>query len=262
VARAAWFEPRRLVVRRRTIAPSQWPSAFDGLSLAVISDLHSGAPHVDADRVGDVVARVNRERADIALLLGDFVDPEVHGARPVTPEAVAERLRGLDARLGSFAVLGNHDWRNDGERIAAALRRVDIPVLEDDAVELRVRGRPLWIAGVADLREREPDVAATLAPIPAADPVILLSHDPDLFPRVPARVALTLSGHTHGGQVDVPGLRDVVVPSRFGGRFRAGHIVEGGRHLYVTSGIGTSGWPIRLRRPPEVVVLTLRAALR
>jgi predicted MPP superfamily phosphohydrolase len=90
--------------------------------------------------------------------------------------------------------------------------------------------------------------------------VLLLSHDPDVFPRVPARVALTLAGHTHGGQVAVPLLRRPTLPSRFGERYARGHIVEGGRHLLVTSGVGTSGLPVRLFAPPEVLVVTLRAA--
>jgi uncharacterized protein len=214
---------------------------------------------VDAERVSEVVARANREDADAALLLGDFVDPLVRGARPIAPETVARRLAALDAPLGTFAVLGNHDWLHDGERTAEALGAAGIIVLEDAAVALRVREQPLWIAGLADLHARDPDLEGTLAPVPAEEPVILLSHEPDVFPRVPARVALTLSGHTHGGQVDVPVLRDRVVPSRFGGRFRVGHVVEGGRHLYVTSGIGTSGWPVRLRRPPEIVILRLRS---
>jgi predicted MPP superfamily phosphohydrolase len=90
--------------------------------------------------------------------------------------------------------------------------------------------------------------------------VILLSHDPDVFPLVPERVAITLSGHTHGGQVAIPLLRRLVIPSRYGERYARGHIVEDGRHLYVTSGLGTSGLPVRLLAPPEIVVLELASA--
>jgi len=122
------------------------------------------------------------------------------------------------------------------------------------------RPAPLWVAGVADATERRPDVNAALAAVPADAAVLLLSHDPDVFPRVPARVALTVSGHTHGGQVDLPGVPRRVIPSRFGDRYARGHVVEGGRHLFVTSGVGTSRLPIRLARPPEIVVLKLRAA--
>jgi predicted MPP superfamily phosphohydrolase len=90
--------------------------------------------------------------------------------------------------------------------------------------------------------------------------VIVLSHDPDLFPWVPPRASLTLSGHTHGGQINLKPLLSHVIPSRYGDRFANGHVVEGGRHLYVTSGVGTSVHPVRFGRPPEIVVLRLRAS--
>jgi hypothetical protein len=169
---------------------------------------------------------------------------------------VARRLAGLRARLGVFAVLGNHDWQNAGAEMAAALREAGITVLENDVVD----AGPLHVAGLADLRTREPDVAGTLARVPEGAPVIVLSHDPDLFPQIPGRVALTLSGHTHGGQIAIPRIRRRAIPSRFGERFARGHIVEGGRHLYVTSGVGTSGWPVRLLAPAEIVILRLRPA--
>ena len=90
--------------------------------------------------------------------------------------------------------------------------------------------------------------------------MLLAVHDPDYFPKVPPRVALTVSGHLHGGQVNVPLMRRAVLPTRFGERYLAGHVVERGRHLYVSAGLGTAGLPLRLRRPPEVPVLRLTAA--
>jgi hypothetical protein len=140
-----------------------------------------------------------------------------------------------------------------------ALSRAGITVLEDRAVELLAPGGAFWVAGVGDMRQRRPDLAATLAGVPAGAPVLLLSHDPDVFPQVPERVALTLSGHTHGGQVAIPLVRRPLLPSRFGERYARGLIEEEGRLLLVTSGIGTSGLPVRLLAPPEVLVLTLRS---
>jgi hypothetical protein len=256
---ALWGEPRAGVVRRRTLHLPHWPASLAGLRVAVFSDLHAGAPQVDEDRVARLAARVSREGADLVTILGDLVDPEGSFAREVTPEAVAARLGTIRARLGVVAVLGNHDWRYDGERVRAALQAAGMTVLEDDVVDV---GRGLHVAGVADATERSPDVEATLARVPDGAPLIVLSHDPDLFPRIPARAALTLSGHTHGGQVAIPRLRRRVIPSRFGERYARGHIVEGGRHLYVTSGVGTSGHPIRFLAPPEVVVLRLEPERR
>jgi predicted MPP superfamily phosphohydrolase len=224
----------------------------------LISDLHAGGPHVDAARVAKVVAFAQRRRPDLAVLLGDYVDPEVTLGSEVAPEAVAEALSGFRGRFGTVAVLGNHDWSTDGPRVWQALQQQGIRVLENDAVRVRPNPGELWVAGVADTRDRRPDIERALAKVPAHAAVLLLSHDPDLFPRVPPRVALTLSGHTHGGQVAIPLLRRLWIPSRFGERYAGGHVVEGGRHLFITRGVGSSGQPVRLGAPPEVVVLRLR----
>ena len=119
---------------------------------------------------------------------------------------------------------------------------------------------PIWIAGVSDVWTGRHDLAAAVAAVANDEaPVILLTHNPDIFPRARA-VTLTLAGHTHGGQVRFPILGAPMIPSKFGQRFAAGHIVEGGRHLFVATGVGTSILPVRFRVPPEVTILTLRRA--
>jgi predicted MPP superfamily phosphohydrolase len=254
--RALWQEPRSGRVREVDLdLGTHRPAALDGLRVALVSDLHTGAPHVGAERIARVVRAVNARRPDLVLLLGDYIDPEVRFGSRVAPEAVAERLAALHAPLGVVAVLGNHDWLNDGPRVRATLREHGIPVLENDAI----RAGDIWIAGVEDMRFRAPDVEDALRDVPDGAPVILLSHDPDQFPHVPDRVALTVSGHLHGGQVGVPLIRRPFIPSRFGERYARGHVVEDGRHLYVTAGFGTTGWPVRLLAPPEVVILRLSA---
>jgi uncharacterized protein len=141
------------------------------------------------------------------------------------------------------------------------VERAGIRVVEDTAARIDTRAGPLWIAGVSDLWTGRHDLAAALAAV-AGDsaPVVLLTHNPDIFPNVPASVTLTLAGHTHGGQVRLPIVGALVVPSKFGQRFAAGHVVEGGRHLFVATGIGTSILPIRFLVPPELTMLTLRRA--
>jgi predicted MPP superfamily phosphohydrolase len=136
---ALWFEPRRLVVRRRTLRLPRWPDALDGLTVAVLSDLHAGAPHVKEDRIERLVARVNREAPDLVVLLGDVIDPAVKLGGWVAPEAVASRLAALRAPLGTLAVLGNHDWLHDGPRVGRALSDAGIRVLEDEAVRITHR---------------------------------------------------------------------------------------------------------------------------
>jgi uncharacterized protein len=250
-------EPRRLVVRREELTLPGWPSALDGLRVGVMTDLHSGMPHAGLDAIERAADTLAAERPDVVCLLGDFIDRRALFARPFDAEALATRLAPLAAApRGLYAVLGNHDWYAGARRIAAALFEIGIPVLEDDAQRA---GDGLWIAGVGDFRVRGANVSRALARVPADDAVVLLSHDPDVFPSVPGRVALTLSGHTHGGQVGIPFLRRPFVPSHYGERYVHGHVEEGGRHLFVSSGVGTSGIPVRLLMPPEVVILSLRA---
>ena len=261
-ALAAWaalVEPRVVLVRRSTLKLPRWPRSLQGLRVAVVADLHAGGPHVGERRLEQVVDRVNRARPDLVVLLGDYVDPVIPGVDPLAPERVAARLAALRAPLGTVAVLGNHDWADDGERVADALRATGARVLENEAVTLHSGGSVLTVSGLADLREREPDLDAALAPPSDDAPLLLLSHDPDVFPDVPERVSLTVAGHLHGGQIDVPWLRRLVIPSRFGARYRDGHTVEGGRHLYVSRGIGTSGLPLRLRSPAGIDILELVA---
>jgi uncharacterized protein len=255
--RALWWEPRRVRLTSRTVWLPRWPVALDELRVAVIADLHTGAPHVSLSKVNRVVARVNAESPDLIALLGDYVDPRVTGATPVPIPAVASALGGLDAPLGVVAVLGNHDWAEGGRDMAATLRGAGVTVLENDAIAV---GRGLWVAGLADAGLRQPNLTAALDAVPDDAPVLLLSHNPDVFPEVPERVSLTLSGHTHGAQVDLPIVRDRVTPSRFGAHYTGGVFEESGRLLFVSRGVGTSRLPVRFMAPPEVALLSLHAA--
>jgi predicted MPP superfamily phosphohydrolase len=257
------IEPRRLRVRRLSVALPDWPEALADLKVALVADLHAGAPHVDEQRVEQVVAVVNRTKPDLIALLGDYVDPEVAFGEVVAPEAVAARLAGLEAPLGTFAVLGNHDWRSDGERVLHALREHRIEVLENDAASVSLAGQVIWIVGLADPSESRPDIATPLSLVPRGAPLIVLSHDPDLFNALPEdRPMLVLAGHTHGAQVNVPVVREKVTPSRFGERFAGGLFRRGSRTMYVSRGIGTSKLPIRFRATPEVVILSLAGSAR
>lgn len=259
-AYAGLVEPRRLVVRRHTIALPRWPAALGGLRVGVISDLHGGAPHAGEDAIRGWVARMNAQTPDIVLLGGDFADAHFLFGGRLAPERIAERLGALEAPLGAHAVLGNHDWQEFGMRMWTALARAGITVLENDSVALDAPGGRFHVAGLADMRRRRPSTAAALAAVPAHEPVVVLTHDPDVFPLMPERVALTVAGHTHAGQIAIPYVRRPFVPSHFGERYVRGHVVEHGRHLVVCAGLGTSGLPMRLLAPPELLLLELVAA--
>ncbi len=261
VALAAWaflIEPGRLVVRRVDLALPRWPAAHAGLRVALLSDLHVGSPHWDLSHLRELVATTNAERPDLVLLAGDYVIDGVRFGSPVAPEPIGEALGELRAPLGVVAVLGNHDWWNDGDRITRAFRDHGLIVLDNEAYRVEHAGAPLWIVGLADKLTRPQRVRETIALVPAGEATIAVTHEPDVFPFVDDRPSLTVAGHTHGGQVCLPLVGCPVVPSAYGQRFVAGHVIEEGRHLFVTTGVGTSIWPVRFGVPPEVDILTLR----
>jgi len=254
---AFYLEPSSLVTRRITLQIPGWPQDQRGLKIALLSDLHVGSPYCGLDKLDLVVARTNAERPDLVVLLGDYVIQGVLGGKFVAPEPIAEKLKELRAPLGVVAVLGNHDWWFDGPRVTSAFQQAGMVVLENQARRISNNRNAFWIAGIADKMTRLPKIPETLQQVRDASPVILIAHNPDIFPEVPARVNLTIAGHTHGGQVDLPLVGRLIVPSHYGQRFAYGQIIEGERHLFVTSGIGTSIIPVRFRVPPEIVVLTL-----
>jgi len=202
------------------------------------------------------------------VLLGDYIASYRFPIVKVPDPVWAAELKRLTAPLGTYAILGNHDWWHDITGVREALAGVQIPVLENNAVLLGEAGQRFWLAGIGDQlahwlgRSRfrgVDDLPGTLAQVRTDDPVLLLVHEPDIFPRVPDRVALTLAGHTHGGQVRLPLVWPAFVPSQFGARYAYGHVVESGRHLVVSGGLGTSTIPARLGVPPEVLRIDLGA---
>jgi predicted MPP superfamily phosphohydrolase len=257
---AFWLEPASLRVATYRLAIPRWPAGCAGLSIALISDLHVGSPFNGLAKLEQIVAETQRRKPDLVLLAGDFVIDSVAGGRFVPPEAAAEKLGELAAPLGVFAVLGNHDWYLGGPRVRDALEAAGVRVLEDDALALERGGCAFWLAGIGDFWESRHDVQAALRDVPADASVLAFTHNPDVFPEVPELVALTLAGHTHGGQVKLPFFGRPIVPSRYDERYAIGEVVERGRHLFVTPGVGTSMIPVRFRVPPEISLLTLDPA--
>jgi predicted MPP superfamily phosphohydrolase len=252
---AAVLAPRRFRLHEVPLAVPGWPASLDGLRVALVGDVHAGGPWVDLARVKTVVDAVVEARPDLVLLLGDHVADVTFGTH-LEPGPVARELAGLlRAGVPVVGVLGNHDWYAGGWRMRAALEEAGLPVLEEAAVP--VLDDRLWIAGVGDLWERTPSVAAALAHVPADAPVLLMTHNPDVVADVPPSVQLVVAGHTHGGQVAFRGRPYHRVSERTGNRFTQGRWYAEDR-LYVTAGIGTSLVPLR-SVTPEVPVLVLRS---
>jgi uncharacterized protein len=269
-------------ITRYAFTPPTWPKGYR-LKLAVITDQHVIEPWMGLTRLAEIVRTTNALKPDIILLLGDYAAGRQirRIGRLVAPAAWAAELAKLAAPLGVHAVLGNHDWWDD----RAAQRRMSgpteahvalggagIPLYENTAKRLQHAGGAFWIAGLGDQWAFVPpgrwklgrgvgyigmhDLPATLAKITDAAPVILMAHEPDIFPDVPARVSLTLSGHTHGGQISPFGFSPMI-PSKYGMRYMYGHIVEQNRHLVVSAGLGCSMMPVRIGAPPEIVIVEL-----
>jgi predicted MPP superfamily phosphohydrolase len=256
---ATVVEPNRLVWKRVTIHVPASKDAPRRLLVAALADVHTGSPWLGLERLGRIVAAVNAQKPDLVVLLGDYVIHGVPGGHFVAPDETARILGRLQARLGVYAVLGNHDEWLDTGLVEKALEGAGIPVLVNTARLVPDGTQRFWVAGVADLWTGRPDIEGALRGVPPEAMVLLLTHNPDVFPRVPARVALTLAGHTHGGQVRLPLLGAPVVPSSFDQRYAAGLVRENGRQLFVTSGLGMSLLPVRFGVPPEVALLSLEA---
>jgi uncharacterized protein len=252
-------EPSLLRVNEQTLVLEHLPAELDGLRVAVLSDLHVGAPHMDLKQLQKVVDKTNATKPDLILFLGDFVILDVMGGHFVEAEPIADVLGKMSAPWGKYAVLGNHDWWYDGPRTARALEKVGIRVIENDSLKVDRGGKHLWLAGLGDAWTRVAHIPRTLRDVPPGAPVIVMTHNPDVFPKIPESVLLTLAGHTHGGQVHLPIMGSPIVPSRFRQRYVAGHIIENGKHLFVTVGVGTSILPLRFGVPPEIAVLTLKS---
>jgi predicted MPP superfamily phosphohydrolase len=253
------IEPNRLVVHQSAITIDNWPKELSGLRIALIGDVHTGSPFVDDQKLRQIVELTNQQQPDMIVLLGDYMVKDSWHGHKVEPEVTAAGLKGLRAPLGVYAVLGNHDWWYDGPKVQDAFEQNGFRVLENDVAEIKWRDKSFWIVGFTDLWSLRFQIKTTIAKVPPGATMVAITHNPDMFPRVPATVTLVLAAHTHGGQVNFPLLGTPIVPSSFGRKYTAGHIFENGHHLFVTTGIGTSILPVRFRVTPEIAILTVNA---
>ncbi|MEO8358766.1 MAG: metallophosphoesterase [Vicinamibacteria bacterium] len=266
VARTAFFiEPNELVVKTYQLDLPAWPRALDGFKIVAVGDIHAGAPFIDEAKLNDIVARITAAKPDLIVWLGDYVIQGVVGGTFMEPEKIARTLAKATATHGQIAIIGNHDRWLDTSRVEKAFEAAGIPFLRWRSKVFALNGVKLHVYGLDDF-ELSPGYWPTYGraerewrTLPSGDPLIVLSHSPDIFPSIPSRISLTLAAHTHGGQVRLPLIGSPIVPSSYGQRYALGHIVEDGRHLFVNPGIGTSIIPVRFGVPPEISVLTLHS---
>jgi uncharacterized protein len=248
-------EPYRLVVERRRIALKGWPRRLAGYRIGHLSDFHCDSEKSVA-RTARAAQLLLAERPNLVCLTGDFITSHPRRWSRQCAEALAPLTQ---VEGGVVAVLGNHDhWSAWPEIVAGRLRDVGINVLQNHTVPLKA-DRSVWIVGLDDRCVEKQDCAAALRRVPDGAAKILLIHEPDYADEAPPGFLLQLSGHSHGGQIKVPGCAPIHTP-KFARRYTEG-LEQGPNHpIYVTRGIGTIGPPMRFGSPPEVTVLELHPA--
>lgn len=251
---AYFIEPNILIEKNKTLNIPNWSEGLNGLSIAVISDLHIGAKNVKIEKLEKIVEKVNQKNPDLIFILGDY--DALYINKTYTPQEVSNMLKKFKSKYGVISILGNHDYYPN-KVVKNCLENTDIILLENESIYLNIQSQKLKITGLKDFwyfpKTQPKEIIGK-----ADSPTIVLSHNPDLFTKIPKETSLTLSGHTHGGEIIFPYLGSPFIPSEYGQRFNKGYIIEDGKHLFVTSGIAaTSGF--RFLNLPEIVFLTLNS---
>jgi hypothetical protein len=248
-------EPGWLTVERVQVPVKALKPALEGFKIVHMSDLHLH-PYIQLEFVQKAVAMANALQPDLVVFTGDYVLERADSIFELAPALAA-----LNPRFGIFTVLGNHDLWTDAEVVRTGLQQAGLPVLINEGITLSVGNGPLYLAGLDDGWSGYPDLRAALDKLPAGAPTILLAHEPDLADdaALDGRVSLQLSGHTHGGQVRLPGIGAPILP-RLGKKYDQGLHRVGEMYVYTTRGVGLIGPPIRFNCPPEITEITLVGA--
>jgi predicted MPP superfamily phosphohydrolase len=240
-------------VTRHNIRLKNLPLSFSGLKIVHLTDIHH-SKYVSFNDVFRMVTLANQQKPDIVVLTGDYITWSKKFIQPV-----AAALKNLKARLGVYAVLGNHDFRVDAEKITFALEKAQIEVLRNTSRRIDHRGDSLWIAGVDEYSYGRSNIPKALFGIPSSQPKILLAHNPEIISQAAHhQVDFVLSGHTHGGQVKIPYLKPLNSMTQPNQGFLEGFVRNGKTQMYISRGLGKVVVPVRIFCPPEIPVFRLQ----
>lgn len=255
-----FIEPARLTVHSEDLKIPHWSAKLDGLKIVAISDIHGGSNYITEDKIRELVNLANAQNPDLIVLLGDYVSQKsgMHGELKMLSETVAANLKGLQAKYGVYAIVGNHDWWFDETKVRGEFESAGIKVLENEIVPIQINGESVWLWGIEDYWKKRRVPLEAFDKIPVKENIIALTHNPDSLLKSPTEISLMLAGHSHGGQFKFPLYGAIAFVND--PRFMAGEAVVDGKHVFVTTGVGTTGPPVRFRVPPEIAVLRLFAA--
>jgi len=256
-----FIEPKTLAVRHVTVKSAAWQGA--PLKIALIADIHIGGKHVSAARVERLTAKINAESPDIILLAGDYVNGHLPRHKHsdefnTTIEQGVGYLGALDAPLGTYAVMGNHDAWYDNETLSQWIETANITILENQNRDIMHKGRTFCLAGLSDYDTGTDDRTGVTTCADGQSRLVFM-HSPDSLKLLPSGIALALAGHTHGGQINIPFLGRRVTATKIGHKYAYGLKQYGKFPVFITAGVGTSVLSARFRAPPEIVIITLTA---
>ena len=249
----SYLESRWIKIKNIEIVSEDIPASFDNKKIIFITDIHHG-PFFSIERVKSLVNRINKLEPDLILMGGDYVHREAKYIEPIFNE-----FENFKSKLGIYAVLGNHDHWESAELTKKLMLRNNIKICDNNSFWVRQGNDSIKIGGVGDLWEDEQIVRNTTNDLKQTDFAILISHNPDFIDQIDSNlIDLTLSGHTHGGQVTFFGFWAPILPIESGNKYRYGLKEINKMKAYISSGIGTITPPLRFFCRPEIVLINLK----
>lgn len=249
-----FIEPNVLLTKSQKLEIPNWNKDLNGFKIALVTDIHLGTRFVDLKKLDKIVKTINAKNPDLIVIGGDLDAKSISKEKYSTTQ-IANILKNLKSKHGVIAVMGNHDYVPPSV-VKNIYQKSNIILLENEDYYFSHNAKTLRIVGFKDLWYFKSNPIQVVGMKDKTTPTVVLTHNPDYFPQMPNFVSLTLSGHTHGGEIVLPFIGSFFIPSEYGQRYRNGYIIENNKHLFVSRGVATlSGG--RFLDPPEINILTL-----